>query len=67
MEANKTEANIAYEELKRRIEELKERNKELEDRLTKSRGNREYKSRLFSFILGREENEKKWDTQRNKQ
>lgn len=59
MEANKTEANIAYEELKRRIEELKERNKELEDRLTKSQGNREYKSRLFSFIFGREEN-KRW-------
>ena len=38
MEANKTEANIAYEELKRRIEELKERNKELEDWLTKSQG-----------------------------
>lgn len=59
MEANKTEANIAYEELKRRIEELKERNKELEDWLTKSQGNREYKSRLFSFIFGREEN-KRW-------
>lgn len=40
---------------------------EVESRLTKSQGNREYKSRLFSFILGREENKKKGDTQRNKQ
>lgn len=54
MEANKT-----YEELKRRNEELKQRNKELEAQLIKSQGNREYKSRLFSFIFGREEN-KKW-------
>lgn len=40
-----------YEELEKRIWELEEQ--------LKGRGNREYKSRLFSFLFGREEN-KRW-------
>ena len=43
---------------KKTYEELEERIQELENQL-KSGGNREYKSRLFSFIFGREEN-KHW-------
>ena len=39
-------------------EELEERVRELEKQLSGNK-NREYKSRLFSFIFGREEN-KKW-------
>lgn len=53
------EENKVYEELKRRNKELKQRNEELENQLAKSQGHREYKSRLFSFIFGREEN-KRW-------
>lgn len=45
-------------EEKKTYEELEERIKELEGQV-KGTGNREYKSRLFSFIFGREEN-KPW-------
>lgn len=44
--------------VKKTYEELEERIWELEKQL-KSRNNREYKSRLFSFLFGREEN-KRW-------
>lgn len=40
-----------YEELEKRIQELEEQ--------PKGSGNREYKSRLFGFIFGREEN-RRW-------
>ena len=43
---------------KKTYEELEERIRELENQL-KGGGNREYKSRLFGFLFGREEN-KKW-------
>ena len=43
---------------KKTYEELEERIRELENQL-KGTGNREYKSRLFGFLFGREEN-KRW-------
>ncbi len=43
---------------KKTYEELEKRIRELEEQL-KGKGNREYKSRLFGFIFGREEN-KRW-------
>ena len=43
---------------KKTYEELEERIRELESQL-KDTGNREYKSRLFGFLFGREEN-KRW-------
>ena len=50
---------MAEENAKRlSYEELLEKNLELEEKL-KGRENREYKSRLFSFLFGREEN-KEW-------
>lgn len=50
MQENKTE-----KELEEHIQELEEHVKELEKQY-KGSSNREYKSRLFSFIFGREEN-----------
>ena len=43
---------------KKTYEELEERIRELENQL-KGTENREYKSRLFGFLFGREEN-KRW-------
>lgn len=51
MANNTNDSRQTYEELKQRIYELTEQ--------LKSHENREYKSRLFSFIFGREEN-KHW-------
>ncbi len=47
----KEQQKPSYEDLSRRVRELEER--------LRIMGNTEYKSRLFSFLFGREEN-KEW-------